>query len=223
MPRKETSILLLLLGCGLLGCEKPSENIPIPPEPAEISSAVESTDPDPSILVKEREKIDHDAKFRPRKETDPNWIIFNDFKSPKPKTWSWTTPSSNMRLANYLLQGARDTENIELVITQYEGGELSNTIARLKSQFRSGGGASLRPTIKTITVADLPTTIVEITGEYMGLGSSYHHHDYTMLIALIEYETDTISLRLLGTSHAINEHRETWNSFLENITYIAEN
>ncbi|MBT4583991.1 MAG: hypothetical protein HOC93_02800 [Phycisphaerae bacterium] len=223
MPRNKSFILVLISGNILLGCDKEGEPTPIPVVPAEISTPNEPNKTGSSFLNSERDKIDHDAKFQPKKEIDPHWIIFGNFKSPRPSTWTWTAPTSNMRIANYVLQSAGESESAELDITQFVSGDINITIDRLKKQFRSDGGLSLRPTITKTTVASLPTTLIELSGEYMGVGASYHLHNYTMLVALIQNDKETISLRLLGPTQEINAHKKTWNSFLEDLTLVGEN
>ena len=228
MPRKETFILFLLLGAVLFGCDKtPVEADPSVPLPG---PATEQPTQKPnnagSFLDEQRDKVDHEARYQPRFEKDPHWIIFSTFKSPKPIQWAWTTPKSNMRIANYTLHSDQENDVAELSIIQFEknkGGKLDKNIQRWKKNFRSNNGGPVRALTSITTVADLPTTIIEIRGEYMGMGASWHRYNYTMLIALIEFEEGNIFLKLLGPTATINEHRIAWNSFLEHTTLISEN
>jgi hypothetical protein len=228
MPRKETFILFLLLGAVLFGCEKTPvdapASVPLPDPPIELPP--QKPNNERSFLDQQREKVDHEAKYQPRFEIDPHWIIFSSFKSPRPDDWNWTTPKSNMRIANYTLQSDQENDAAELSIIQFEkdkGGELNKNVQRWKKHFRSDGGGPVRAHISNTKVANLPTTIVEISGEYMGMGASWHRYNYTMLIALIEFEEGNIFLKLLGPTATIHEHRNTWNSFLEQTTLISEN
>jgi len=223
MPRKQTFILFILLSTTIFGCDKTPETRPVPPKPEMTTETPEITS---SFLDQKLEKVDHDAKYRKRNEIDPNFIIFSDFKSPKPTNWTWTTPKSNMRIANYTLQGDEENDVAELSIIQFdkdEGGTLTNNIKRWMKHFRSNEGGPVRTLISTTKVAGLPTSIVEISGEYMGMEASWHRSNYTMLIALVEFEDGNVFLKLLGPTPTINVHRDRWNSFLEHTTFIEEN
>jgi hypothetical protein len=174
------------------------------------------------FLDQRRLRVDHDAKFRQKFEPDPALIIFSDFHSPKPEDWAWTTPTNYHHIANYTLQGVGESESAELIIKQFakdKGGDLQTNIERWKSHFRSDGGAPVRPIVSTTNIAGFQATLIEINGEYMGLGASWHHYDYTMLISLIEYEKGNLFLRLLGPAETINAHRNAWNHLLENATH----
>ena len=65
-----------------------------------------------------------------------------------------------------------------------------------------------------MTIADLPATVVEIKGEYMGFGGSWHRYNYSMITAMIENEKGNIFLRLLGPNQTINSHRAAWDEML---------
>ncbi len=222
MPRNETLIVIMLLGTSIVGCEQPKEETPTVPQPIidDIPDQSQKSS-GKSFLDQKREIIDHDAKFRQRFEPDPLLIVFSDFQSPRPTGWTWTPPSSNLRIANYTLQGDDENESVELVIKQFteeKGGELNANIERWKNHFRSDRGGPVRPIISKTIVAGLPTTIIEIKGEYMGMGASWHRYNYTMLIALIEYEKGDLFLRLLGPTQTIDVHRNSWKRFLEKTT-----
>jgi len=223
MSRRETFNLILILGLLLLGCDKPRSDTPIIPEPiAENATAKTKKNTGSSFLAKRRDRIDHDAKFQPRVEIDPNFVIFSDFHSPKPLNWSWEDPKSTHRIANYILLGSEEVEHAELVIKQIpnlDSMDLNASIERWKNQFRSDGGGPVRPVISKTFVAGFPTTIVEITGEYMGIGASFHKYKYTMLLAVIEYEKGNLILRVIGPSETIQSHRNSWNTFLEQTTH----
>ena len=226
MARKETFILFILLSPFIIGCENSSEKNAVSSPTSEPELPVELASSNSSFLDKEREKIDHEAKYQPRFEIDSRWIIFSKFKSPRPTTWIWTTPKSNMRIANYTLEAAAENDVAELSVIQFdknEGGDLSKNIERWKKHFRSNEGGPVRAIISETIVAGLPTTVVEISGEYMGMGASWHRYNYTMRIALIEFEEGNIFLKLLGPTETISLHQNEWNSFLDSITFIEEN
>lgn len=226
MAPRETYILLLLLSSPFLGCDAPTNEEPIAP-----SLPIVEPDPEPetststgsTFLAKTREKIDHDAKYEKKTEPDPAWIIFSDFKAPKPITWTWTPPSSSVRIANYAIPGGEPDDSSELVIRQFaetEGEDLPANLDRWKSHFRSSGGGPVRPQVTETVVANLPATIVRINGEYMGLGASWHRYNYTMLIVLIKYEKGNICLRLLGPDETLKSQKAQWHSFLQSIQRI---
>ena len=222
MPHNITFFVFMLLGTSFVGCEQPEVEKPTVPQPIIENIPDQSQNSSgKSLLDQQREKIDHDAKFRQRFESDPLLIIFSDFQSPRPTGWTWTAPSSNLRIANYALQGNDEIEGAELVIKQFaeeKGRDLNANIERWKNHFRSDKGGPVRPIISKTVVAGLPTTIIEINGEYMGIGASWHRYNYTMLIALIEYEKGDLFLRLLGPKQTIDVHRNSWKRFLEKTT-----
>ena len=223
MPRFATFIVFMVLGTILTGCEQPKEEDPSDPQPASESiPAKADNNADKSFLNQTREFIDHDAKFGQRLEPDPLLIIFSDFQSPRPAGWTWTSPLNSLRIANYTVQVSDEIETVEFLIKQFaaeKGGDLDANIDRWKNHFRSDRGGPVRPIISKTIVAGLPTTIIEINGEYMGVGASWHRYNYTMLIALIEYERGDIFLRLLGPTQSIDEHRNSWERLLEQTTY----
>lgn len=227
MPPMKTYILLLLLTTPLLSCEEPKIEAPIVPALPEPEPEPENPNSNPtSLLENTREKIDHDSKYEKKTEPDPDWILFSDFRAPKPLTWSWTTPSSNMRIANYAIPGDEPDDSCELVIKQFavdEGKDLPANIERWKSHFRSSGGGPVQPRVTSAVVANMPATIIRINGEYMGLGTSWHRYNHTMLIVLIEYEKGNIYLRLIGPEETLISQQAQWDSFLDSIQLIQIN
>lgn len=223
MPRYATLIVFMVLGTILAGCEQPKKEEPSDPQPvSESNPSKADNNSDNTFLNQRREFIDHDAKFVQRLEPDPLLIVFSDFQSPRPTGWTWTSPSSSLRIANYTVQLSDESETVEFLIKQFaaeKGGDLNANIDRWKNHFRSDRGGPVRPIISKTIVGGLPTTIIEINGEYMGIGASWHRYNYTMLIALIEYEKGDIFLRLLGSKQSIDVHRNSWERFLEQITY----
>ena len=226
MPRRNTISLLILIGTFQIGCDRPDDppatspqHIPEPP-PAEEP---EVRTPVSSFLDRNVNAVDHDEKYRQKPPPDPKWITFGTFHSPRPATWIWMPPSSTMRIANYTLPGIDGSESAELSIIQFapgEGGDVQSNIKRWKLQFRSTAGGPVRPTVSTMTIAQLPATITEINGEYMGMGAAWHRYDYTMLTAMIECEDGNIFLRLLGPRKTIDAHRNSWEEMLRTITVV---
>ena len=222
MARSIFLTLLLLLGICIVSCDNPKD------ETSKISSEPEA-DPNPpaeqstgkssgsSFLDRGKNKVDHDARFREKPPPDPQWITFSNLRAPRPTAWIWNPPSSTLRIANYTLPGIDETDSAELSIIQFapnEGGDVNANIDRWKQQFRSAAGGPIRAKVSTMTIADLPATVVEIKGEYMGFGASWHRYNYSMITAMIENEKGNIFLRLLGPNQTINSHRAAWDEML---------
>ncbi|MDP7009448.1 MAG: hypothetical protein QGI78_07750 [Phycisphaerales bacterium] len=221
MVHQKILFLFLAFPLTIVSCEQKEPSLP--PQ----SEDVVQDDQDPvqqgaSFLDQQREKTDYEAKFKPKQEVDPAWIHFSDFRTPRPQTWEWLPPLSTMRLANYTIQGTTPNEDAEVTILQFaegEGADLEVHVERWKSSFRSTGGGPVRPIIATRTIAGFPSTIVEITGEYMGIGASWHRANYTMLIAFITYDKGNIMIRLLGPNETIELERRTWEQVLDGVLH----
>ena len=225
MARSITFILLILIDASQTACESPDEpqatsQQHVEPTPAQKPDI---TSPASTFLDRFESAVDHDEKYRQKPPPDPEWITFGSLHTPRPATWIWKPPSSTLRIANYTLPGVEGSEAAELSVIQFapgEGGDIQSNINRWKLQFRSTAGGPVRPRVSTTTVAQLPTTITEINGEYMGMGAAWHHYNYTMLTAMLECEDGNIFLRLLGPAKTIDAHRDSWNQMLREITIV---
>lgn len=88
-----------------------------------------------------------------------------------PAGWTKETPSSPMRRAQYRIAGpGGPAECVVFYFGPGQGGDAASNVARWAGQFRRPDGTPVGDALKTkrIQVGDIPVTLVEVTGTYVG-------------------------------------------------------
>jgi len=225
-----TSLFILLVAL----TQSCSESSPSQKTPADAQQPIEAPTPagqttvdTPSFLDREEEGsgIDYEKKFTNLPPAHENVIDFGTFQFKKPATWFWVSPTSLFVMSSYVLPGIQGEDSGMLTISEFQksgGGDFDTNVIRWKNQFRTFGGAPIKPVIGNIEVLDKTLQTVHIRGEYMGAGAAWHKPDHTMIIVLIENDTNRYFLKMLGPTETISAHRESLYDAIQSLEIVPE-
>lgn len=148
---------------------------------------------------------------------DARTARFVGLEAPKPPTWIWQPPTSAMRAANYAVPGIDGGDQAQLVVFQNIGGGLDANVQRWEGQFR--GPAPDHPPVKAVrtpveNAAGLDVVLVELNGEYMGMGQQWFTPGQSMLMGVVEAPHVVLQVRLVGAEATVAAHREAFMTFL---------
>jgi hypothetical protein len=141
---------------------------------------------------------------------------------PKPATWAdkdIEPQNRNMRVANFLVPGMDGGDQAELVIFRFEGdrGTKQMNIDRWIGQFRGADQQPVKPIIEELEVEGMPVTIVELSGDYLGMGTTGLAHDQLFFGAIVEAPAGKVYARLVGDRPTIEANREAFTSMLKGL------
>ena len=154
---------------------------------------------------------------------DPTTAIFLGLQTNKPTTWLWQPPKRSMRKANYLIPGRNGGEPAELIVTHFPeapGNTPEANISRWTSQFRSVDGGPAKAETTRMTVGTMPVTLLEIHGEYMGMGGAWHKADQRMLVSMIQAPAGSVFIKLLGPDDTVLANRDAYMEFIRGLKPI---
>ena len=199
-----------------MGCDEPQEQ----PEntPARRSTA-------PSELLSGRvSETKIDTSPLDSRPEDPTTMTLLGLTVPKPATWIWQPPKRTMRKANFTVPGRDGEDPAELVINHFPeapGNTLDANLDRWSKQFRTIDGGNPKPLISTVEVDSMAVTIVEINGEYMGMGGHWHKINHRMLMAIVDAPVGTIFIKLLGPDETVEANRSNYMSMITGMKQLA--
>ena len=140
-------------------------------------------------------------------------------------TWRWEPPKNAMRVINWKVPGTDGEEPAELVIMQFPeaaGNTRDANIDRWSRQFYSGD-LPTQADVSDLTVATMPVTLVELQGEYLGMGGGWHKENYTMLVAMVEAPVGSVFIKLLGPTETIDQNRDAYMALVEGLHAVKTN
>ena len=141
-----------------------------------------------------------------------------------PPGWAAEPPRSAMRRAQYRIPGA--TGPAECVVFYFgpgQGGDARANVARWAGQFQRPDGAPLGDafTTREITVGDLPVTLVEVTGTYVGgMGSGpagAPQPDHMLLGAIAEGPDARWFFRATGPRATLEKERAAFERMIRSL------
>lgn len=199
-----------------MGCDEPQEQ----PENTPASRATA-----PSELLSGRvteTTIDTSPLDSPPE--DPTSMTLLGLTVPKPATWIWQPPKRTMRKANFTVPGRDGEDPAELVINHFPeapGNTLDANLNRWSKQFRTIDGGNPKPLISTTEADSMPVTIVELHGEYMGMGGHWHKLNHRMLMAIVDAPVGTIFIKLLGPDETVEASRNDYMSMITGMKQLT--
>jgi len=101
------------------------------------------------------------------------------------------------------------------------GNTIQNNIDRWKQQFRSTQGGPPQPDVETKVVNGLTVTLVDLKGEYLGMGGGFHKADYRMLVSIVETLDRSVFIKLLGPSQTVTANRDGYMSLIDNLNAMV--
>jgi hypothetical protein len=149
---------------------------------------------------------------------DPTVAKFAGLSGPKPATWQWRAPSSQMRAAEYTVPGADGGDQAQIVVYQFPGGgSVENNINRWKTQFRNADGSPVEAKVQEFEADGMNVTIAELTGEYKGMGQTEFRPDQILIAAMIEGDGNPVFVQLTGPSKTVSANRDAYITMLRGI------
>jgi hypothetical protein len=141
-----------------------------------------------------------------------------------PAGWTKEQPMSAMRRAQYKIQGpGGPAECVVFYFGPGQGGETKANIERWAAQFQGGKDGKSAPTPKTreIKVGDIPVTMVEIKGTYVGgMGSapSGSEQGKAMLLGAIAEGPDARwFFRAIGPQTTLEPQRASFEKMIKSL------
>lgn len=134
-----------------------------------------------------------------------------------PDGWVTEAPANAMRKAQYKLPG--DAGDAELVVTYFGAGGAGGVdanIERWKGQFAESDGG----TTNKITVSNMPVTIVDIRGSFVGMqrpmgGASEPKSGQRMLAAIVESPAGAYYFKLVGPEATVTQWEKSFDQFVK--------
>ncbi|MDP6986764.1 MAG: hypothetical protein QGG74_01850 [Phycisphaerales bacterium] len=161
-----------------------------------------------------------DTAFTPEgPPPDPRSADFVSLRAPTDPTWRWEPPRNDMRKINWVIPGVEGEEPAELVVTHFpeaSGNTTTANIERWTSQFR-GDDLAPQPDITQMEVSGMPVTLVELRGQYRGMGGGWHKDDYTMLVAMVTSPHGSVFIKLLGPTDTVSMTRTAFMDMIEGL------
>lgn len=211
----ELRLVVLLASCGLLipACDEPTAPPPPPGAGAGAGSHALTTLKDTTrrgLGAVDATTKAKDTSFTPEgPPADSRHADFVNLSAPTDPTWRWEPPRNDMRKINWVIPSTEGAEPAELVVTHFpeaSGNTRQANIQRWTMQFQ-GDDLAPQPEITTLEASGMPITLVEIRGQYRGMGGGWHKDDYTMLVAMVESPHGSVFIKLLGPTDTVSATR----------------
>ncbi|MBG83742.1 MAG: hypothetical protein CMJ40_04245 [Phycisphaerae bacterium] len=219
----------LIAALVLQGCDD-TPSIP-KPDPVEEATALPGQPTRPTLptpgtsrIQSSREAASKPAEDSPTPPTDPSRAEFAGLRGPIPATWKWEPPRHHFRAAQWVVPGRDGGEPAELVVTTFpeaSGNTIQNNIERWKQQFRSTQGGPPQPVVESKVVNGLSVTLVDLEGEYLGMGGGFHKVDYRMIVSIVETVDRSVFIKLLGPESTVAANRNGYMDLIDNLNVMA--
>lgn len=151
-------------------------------------------------------------------------ITLLDYKTTIPAGWTTRTPSSTMRLAEFVVPGADASSGAEVVVYFFgkgQGGTVGSNIERWKAQFSTPDGSPVPMSITTDSTRSFPITFAEFRGMYargIGAGSpDQARTGQTLLAGIAETPRGTLFIQLFGPSARVATERQAFMAFVKGL------
>lgn len=153
-------------------------------------------------------------------------IKLDDFKSKTPEAWKSQKPSSNMRLAQFLIPRAKgDEADGELVIFKGFGGSAKQNVERWKGQFIPPEGKTFDDKdvakLEETKVAGCTVTILDISGTYLDgppmlpREKKMKKPNYRMFAVQFEAPDNNYHILMRGPAKTMAEQKEGFDKWIK--------
>jgi hypothetical protein len=146
---------------------------------------------------------------------------FLGYTTTVPKGWTSATPSSSMRLAQYVIPGAAGSLPVEVVVYFFgpgQGGDPAANLERWHSQFSNPDGTPVKEVVTHEKTA-FPITFAEYRGTYargVGAGSSAAdaRPNHLLMAAIAETPKGSLFVQCYGPIAAAEAQRAAFRAFV---------
>jgi thiol-disulfide isomerase/thioredoxin len=149
--------------------------------------------------------------------SDPTVAEFGNFTAPVPAEWQWHPPQSRMRAVNYFVPSTNEGAAAELVIFQGIGGSPEANIMRWQGQVRSPQGEPAEVEMTQLDIGGVPVTVVELHGQYVGMGQQPPQDDQLFLGAVIDAPAGDLHVRLVGDRETVEANRDAFMTMIRGL------
>ena len=116
------------------------------------------------------------------------------------------------------MPGADGADQAKISVSSV-GGTVEANIARWKGQFRDAAGtpSAVEPKVTKFEVADMPVTIVELAGQYKGMGMIDYAPDQLFLTAIVQAPINQIFVKFVGPRKTVEANREAFMAMIKGL------
>jgi hypothetical protein len=147
-----------------------------------------------------------------------------EYRTTVPASWTPRTPSSTMRLAEYVVPASNDAGAAEVVVYFFgktQGGNVAANLARWKGQFSTPDGSPVSETVTRDSSGAFPITFAEYRGTYrrgIGAGSADSVKTGQALLAgIAETPRGTMFIQLFGPAARVAAERDVFMRFVKGL------
>ena len=150
-------------------------------------------------------------------------VALLDYKAVVPAGWTSKTPSSDMRLAEFVVPSpAGKADVVVYFFGSGRGGDIDANLERWRGQFSSPDGKPVYEKTTSETVGAISLTIAEFRGTYdrgMGTGGNGEaaRPNNTLLAVIAETAAGTMYFQLFGDSKAVDAARDAYMTFVRSL------
>ncbi|MCC6244067.1 MAG: hypothetical protein IT353_14595 [Gemmatimonadaceae bacterium] len=143
---------------------------------------------------------------------------FLEYTTTVPAAWQSKSPSSSMRLAEYVAPGS--AEVVVYYFGKGQGGSPEANLERWQSQFSNPTGGPVDARVTRDTTGAYPMTIAEYRGTYargIGTGSdeSAARPNHTLIAIVAETPRGTLFFQCFGPNAAVEAQRAAYLKFVK--------
>jgi hypothetical protein len=151
-------------------------------------------------------------------------VTLLDYRTTVPAAWTSRTPSSNMRLAEYVVPASAGAEGAEVVVYFFgkgSGGNVASNLERWKGQFSTPDGSPVPETVTRDSSGAFAITFAEYRGTYargVGAGSPDQAKTGQALVAgIAETPRGTLFVQLFGPAARVAAERDAFMRFVKGL------
>jgi len=156
-----------------------------------------------------------------------NTVSLLGYSAAVPKGWTSRTPSSSMRLAEFVAATPASTTSPGAEVIVYffgpsQGGSVEANLARWKAQFSSPTGEAVKEVVTTETKGTFPLTIAEYRGTYArgigaGSGADAARPNHALIAVVAETPKGTLFFQLFGPVASVEAQRAAYLAFVRGL------
>lgn len=152
----------------------------------------------------------------------PATVKLLEYQATVPAGWTFRTPSSSMRLAEYVAGAAGGAEVVVYYFGPAQGGTVQANLDRWKSQFSNPDGSAVYEKVAHDKTPVSALTIAEYRGTYargIGAGSAPEDAKPNQSLVAIVAETPkgTLFFQLFGPKAAVDAQRDAYVAFAKSL------